>query len=155
MINLDKLVFQRIYLMMFKHQIGDVPKPISDLFQTNNNYHSYGTRSSQSLRTIYQTFTYIGVLAWNYNFTLTAMKKIKIAYNNSIRRLFFLPKHNNASEMCVNLNIMSFGELLRKYVYSFRLRLGASLNCIIDNIYSSNVPLHSDICSWWHSILNV
>ena len=39
-----------------------------------------------------------------YNFILTAMKKIKIAYNNSIRRLFFLPKHNSASEMCVNLN---------------------------------------------------
>ena len=90
-----------------------------------------------------------------YNFTLTAMKKIKIAYNNSIRRLFFLPKHNSASEMCVNLNIMSFGELLRKYVYSFRLKLGASLNCIIDNIYSSYVPLHSDIWSWWHSILTV
>ena len=85
-----------------------------------------------------------------YNFILTAMKKIKIAYNNSIRRLFFLPKHNSASEMCVNLNIMSFGELLRKYVYSFRFRLGASLNCIIDNIYSSNVPLHSDIWAWWH-----
>ena len=58
---------------MFKHHIGDVPKPISDLFQTNNNYHSYGTRSSQSLRTpigrseaIYQTFTYIESLAWNY-----------------------------------------------------------------------------------------
>ena len=90
-----------------------------------------------------------------YNFTLTAMKKIKIAYNNCIRRLFFLPKHNSVSEMCVNLNIMSFGELLRKYVYSFRFRLGASLNCIIDNIYSSNVPLHSDIWAWWHSILTV
>ena len=37
--------------MMFKHHIGDVPKPISDLFQTNNNYHSYSTRNSQSLRT--------------------------------------------------------------------------------------------------------
>ena len=36
--------------MMFKHHIGDVPKPISDLFQTNNNYHSYSTRNSQSLR---------------------------------------------------------------------------------------------------------
>ena len=70
-LNFDKLVFQRICLMMFKHHIGDVPKPISDLFQTNNNYHV--TRNSQSLRTpigkseaIYQTFTYIGSLAWNY-----------------------------------------------------------------------------------------
>ena len=59
--------------MMFKHHIGDISKSISDLFQTNNNYHSYGTRSSQSLRTpigrseaIYQIFTYIGLLAWNY-----------------------------------------------------------------------------------------
>ena len=82
-----------------------------------------------------------------YNFTLSAMKEIKIAYNNSIRRLFFLPKHNSASEMCVNLNIMSFGELLRKYVYSFRSRLGASLDCIIDNIYSSKALLYSDICA--------
>ena len=72
-LNFDKLVFQRICLMMFKHHIGDVPKPISDLFQTNNNYHSYSTRNSQSLRTpigkseaIYQTFTYFGSLAWNY-----------------------------------------------------------------------------------------
>ena len=59
-LNFDKLVFQRICLMMFKHHIGDVPKPILDLFQTNNNYHSYSTRNS--LRTpigkseaIYQT----------------------------------------------------------------------------------------------------
>ena len=72
-LNFDKLVFQRICLMMFKHHIDDVPKPISDLFQTNDNYHSYSTRNSQALRTpigkseaIYQTFTYIGSLAWNY-----------------------------------------------------------------------------------------
>ena len=72
-LNFDKLVFQRICLMMFKNHIGDLPKPISDLFQTNNNYHSYSTRNSQSLRTpigkseaIYQTFTYFGSLAWNY-----------------------------------------------------------------------------------------
>ena len=50
-----------------------LPKPISDLFQTNDNYHSYSTRNSQALRTpigkseaIYQTLTYIGSLAWNY-----------------------------------------------------------------------------------------
>ena len=34
-----------------------------------------------------------------YNSTITAMKNIKIVYNNSIRRLFCLPKHNSASEM--------------------------------------------------------
>ena len=63
-LNFDKLVFHRICIRMFKHHIGDVPKPVSDIYQTNNNYHSYSTRNSQALRTpngkseaIYQTFT--------------------------------------------------------------------------------------------------
>ena len=45
----------------------------SEFSAPNNNYHSYSTRNSQSLRTpigkseaIYQTFTYFGSLAWNY-----------------------------------------------------------------------------------------
>ena len=50
-------------------------------------------------------------------------KKIKIAYNNTLRRLLALPKHNSADEMFVNMNILSFGELLRKFVYSFQSRL--------------------------------
>ena len=53
--------------------------------------------------------------------------------------------------MRVSLIIISLGELLRKYVDSFRSRLGASLNCIIDNIYNSNVPLHSNIWACRHS----
>ena len=80
---------------------------------------------------------------------------MKIAYNNSIRRLFCLHRHNSASEMCVRLNIMSFGELLRKYLYSFRLRLSSSLYSIIDNIYMSIAPLYSHIWAWWHTILTV
>ena len=80
-----------------------------------------------------------------YNNIMTAMKKLKIAYNNSIRRLFCLPEHNSASEMCVCLNIMSFSELIRKYIYSFRPRLSSSLNSVIDNIYMSIVPLYSNI----------
>ena len=48
------------------------------------------------------------------------MKNLKVAYNNSLRRLLGLPSHNSASDMFVNLNIPSFEELLRKYVYSFR-----------------------------------
>ena len=104
---------------------------------------------------LFKTYSNLYCAPLWYNFTLTAMKRIKNAYNNSIRMLFFLPKHNSASEMCVNLNLMSFRELLRKYVYSFRFRLGVSLSCIIDNIYISNVPLHTIIWAWWHSILTV
>ena len=42
---------------------------------------------------------------WNDS-SKRAMKK---NYNNSLRRLLALSKHNSASEMFVNLNIISFG----------------------------------------------
>ena len=73
------------------------------------------------------------------------MKNLKVAYNNSLRRPLGLPSHNSASAMFVNLNIPSFGELLRKYVYNFRNRLETSDNVIIRGIYLSHFPLQSGI----------
>ena len=55
--------------------------------------------------------------------TVTSMKKLKIAYNNGLRGLLNLPKYNSASEMFVNLNIPSFSDLLRKFVFSFKPEL--------------------------------
>ena len=80
-----------------------------------------------------------------YDSTKTAMKNLKVAYNNSLRRLLGLPSHNSASSMFVNLNIPSFGELLRKYVYNFRNRLETSDNVIIRGIYLSHITLQSGI----------
>ena len=65
-----------------------------------------------------------------YDCSKTAFKTLRIAYNNSLRKLLGIPKYNSASEMFVCLNIPSFDELLRKYVYSFRNRLVCSQNCI-------------------------
>ena len=47
-----------------------------------------------------------------FDSTVTAMRKLKIAYNNGLRRILNLPKYNSAFEMFVNLNIPSFDELL-------------------------------------------
>ena len=57
-----------------------------------------------------------------FHCTKTALKKLKVAYNNSLRRFMALPWHNSASEMFVNLNIKSFGEMLRCFVYSFSFK---------------------------------
>ena len=73
------------------------------------------------------------------------MKNLKVTYNNSLRRLLRLPSHRSASSMFVNLNIPSFGELLRKLVYNFRNRLEKSDNGIILGIYLSHFPLQSGI----------
>ena len=80
-----------------------------------------------------------------YDCSKTALKNLRIAYNNSLRKLLGIPKYNSASEMFVCLNIPSFNELLRKYVYSFRSRLLASHNCILLSMCPSVVPLYSPI----------
>ena len=73
-----------------------------------------------------------------YDSTKAAMKNLKIAYNNSLRRILSLTSLNSASGMFVNLNIPFFGELLGKYEYSFRNRLEANDNAIMED-YSWNL----------------
>ena len=82
------------------------------------------------------------------------MKNLKVAYNNGLRRLLGLSSHDSASDMFVNLNIPSFGELLRKYVYSFRNRSETSDNVINGGIYLSHFPLQSGIWDCWGDILS-
>ena len=71
----------------------------------------------------------------------TAMKKLRLLII-SLSRLLLLPKHNRASEMFVNLNILSFGELLRKFVYGFKFRVIMSGNILLSGILNSTAPLY-------------
>ena len=66
--NFHKFVIQRILLIMFKNEVGLVPKPISQLFTRNNEYHDYNARHSGSLHlsvgrgeAIYRTFSFHGI----------------------------------------------------------------------------------------------
>ena len=90
-----------------------------------------------------------------FNSTKTALTKLKIAYNNSLRRLLGLPKCNSASEMFVNLGILSFGELLRKFVFSLKTRISVSHNSCLQSINNSEIPLFSKIWAWWDVILTI
>ena len=63
-----------------------------------------------------------------------------------------LPTYNSASEMFAVLNIPSFGELIRKFAFSFMSRMSSSINVFMVNIYNSSVPLFSKIWGWWYSI---
>ena len=69
-----------------------------------------------------------------YDSTVTAMRKLKIASNNGLRRLINLLKYNSASEMFVHLNILSFNEPLGKFVFSFKMRIMISDNFLVNDI---------------------
>ena len=88
-----------------------------------------------------------------YNCTVTVMRRLGIAYNNSLRRLLGIPKHSSASRMFVQLNIKSFGELLRSYIHSFMNGLQCSNNIILSSTCESTVPIYSNIWARWYDML--
>ena len=69
-----------------------------------------------------------------FDTTKSAMKKLKVAYNNSLRKLLSLHTYNSATEMFAVLNIPSFGELLRKFAFSFMSRMSSSINVFMVNV---------------------
>ena len=89
-----------------------------------------------------------------FDSAVTSMRKLKITYNNGLRRILNLSKYSSASEMFVNLNIPSFDELLRKIVFSFRSRIQDSSNSIVNGIVKSSLLLFSKVWAWWSDIFN-
>ena len=90
-----------------------------------------------------------------FDCTKAALKKLKIAYNNSLRRFMFLPWRNSATEMFVNLGIHSFDEMLRIFVFSFRSRVTASHNQLICSLCSASCSVYSKLWAWWNSLLHI
>ena len=124
--------------------------------QTNSllrNFHRCSPDVKCMLFKTYCTTMYCSPLWFKTN--VITRNKLRVAYNNSLRRLLYIPKRTSASEMFVCLNIPSFGELMRKNVYNFMRRLITCTNCFISSVVTSTVPLHSSIWKWWHSILHV
>ena len=60
---------------------------------------------------------------------------------------------NSASEMFVQCKMLSFGELLRKSIFTFRGRIQSSNNTIIQCMVNSVAPLVSNVWKWWRTTL--
>ena len=99
-------------------------------------------------------FTLLCARMW-LDCTKTVLKKLKVAYNSSLRRFMRLPWRNSAIEMFVNLNIRSFDEMLRIFTFRFMSRVIVSNNVLISSIYNSLCRLYSNILSWWDSLLHI
>ena len=87
--------------------------------------------------------------------TKAALKKLKIAHIDSLRRFMFLPWLNSATEMLVNFEIHSFDEMLRMFVFSFRYRVTASHNQLIFSLCSAHCSVYSKLWAWWNSLLHI
>ena len=72
-----------------------------------------------------------------FNSPKYCLNKLRVSYNNSCRMLLRRPMRKSASEMFVQCNILSFGELLRKSIFAFRGRIQSSNNTIIQCMVNS------------------
>ena len=62
---------------------------------------------------------------------INVWKKFKTVYNNSLRSFIKFLWRNNFIEMFVNLNICSFDEMLRIFIFGFMSKIIVSNNVLI------------------------
>ena len=144
--RVDQCKYLGIMISIKKCDI-DIKRQMRKLYANINILSRKFSKCSPDVKcTLFKTFCsniYCSTL-W-YNCIVTVMKRLRTAYNNSLRRLLSIPKHNSANEMFVQLNIKSFDELMRNNKYSFIHRLHCSSNLILSSICKSTVPLHFNI----------
>ena len=87
------------------------------------------------------------------NFKKSTLQRLKVNYNNIMRRLMGLPTYSSASYLFATLGVRSFNELLRANQYSLMKRVEDSSNILVNNINVSNMFLQSDIRNHWFQSL--
>jgi hypothetical protein len=72
---------------------------------------------------------------------------LRVAFNNSFRKLLGLSKYCSASGMFAICNVNSFESIRRKYIFNFRTRISSSENSILKLLYSNRLfssSLHNE-----------
>ena len=88
-------------------------------------------------------------------YTKTQLNKLRITYNNALRRLFNRHPRCSASAMFANSNMPSLDEIRRKYMYRSLQRLNRTDNSILLCFIPSTNMLTSSIWRQWYRCLYV
>jgi len=87
------------------------------------------------------------------NFRVSALNRLRVCYNNSLRKVFGIASRSSISHFCVNLGIASFGELRRKGVVSLLSRIKLANNKLLNSFVDAN-HLHTSVMySKWRPIM--
>jgi hypothetical protein len=71
---------------------------------------------------------------WSF-FLVSDMKKLNVAYNTCIRKLFNLPYCTSISEWCVQNAVPTFLYIRRRSIFSLGARVGTSSNILVQAVY--------------------
>ena len=82
-------------------------------------------------------------------YRVKTMLALKIAYHNVLKKFIGLSKFSSTSYTCAVFNVKSFGELVRKLVYTFESRLDRSENGIVRTLNMSSLRFASQLRKKW------
>ena len=86
-------------------------------------------------------------------YNVSTMNRLKVAYNNIMRRLVYVPQWKSASFMFGNLGVRSFQESIRNSSYSLLRRIDTCPNDFIVTLSNSDAALISSHRRHWRHIL--
>ena len=83
----------------------------------------------------------------------SALQKIKVCYNNMLRKLVGITPWTSVRPFCAVNNVSSFGERRRSSAYSLMVRVQESHNSLIQSIRRSDARTRSLQWIAWHRVL--
>ena len=89
------------------------------------------------------------------NYNVSVINKVKVVYNNIMRKLANVPVYSSASFLFGWLGVKSFQEVRRNACYSIMQRILESNNSLIVCLRSSAAKLCSKMWHLWHSLLYI
>ena len=103
---------------------------------------------------LFKTYCYsiYGSSLWS-SYTLAAISRIRVNYNNILRRLFNVPPWHSASQLFVRLGLRGFKEQRRTSSYSLMQRVMHSGNEVVQTIVNSDARAHSTLWTHWDTML--
>ena len=122
--------------------------------QGNLLIRKFGMCSSNVKSFLFNTYCssmYTAQLWWNYN--VSSIKKLYVAYNNVFRFLHNLPRDCSASAMFATNNVKNCSAIIRNIVYKFSRRLDISENSIVRMVLKSDMYWRSRIRKHWCKLL--
>ena len=86
-------------------------------------------------------------------FRNATMNRLRVNYNNILRRMVNIPSFTSASQLFTLLDLKGFLEVRRPASYSIMTRLQNSNNDVVSVILNSDARLHSSLWQEWYSTL--
>ena len=92
------------------------------------------------------------VSLWS-NYKKSTFQRLKVNYNNIMRRLIGVPVYSSASLLFGTLEVKSLKEVIRTAQYSLMERVKNSNNSIVTNLFQSEARIKSRIWQCWQDSL--